>query len=186
MMGPMKYDEILEIDETDKQIISILQKNPDTTHSVIAEKVHKSQPAVGARIIKLKRKFLLSESIGADFKELDLKMARIEISAKNVENLWTRFNKCPYVINCFKMTGVYNLMIELVAPNVRTIENFVDTCLRKDPTVKDVRVNFVIDSLRKYVIPLNFEIERYEDHGCSFECGGQLYKKDLAELLKSA
>ncbi|MHA1775176.1 MAG: Lrp/AsnC family transcriptional regulator [Promethearchaeota archaeon] len=181
----MKYDDILEIDETDKEIISILQKNPDTTHSVIAEKVHKSQPAVGARIIKLKRKFLLTETIGANFKKLDLKLARVEISAKNVEELWNKFEKCPYVINCFKMTGIFNLMIELVAPNVRTIDNFVDTCLRKDPIIKDIRVNFVIDSLRQYVIPLNFEIEKYEEHGCNFECGGKLYKKDLNELLNS-
>ncbi|MHA1611332.1 MAG: Lrp/AsnC family transcriptional regulator [Promethearchaeota archaeon] len=181
----MKYDQILQIDETDKQIITILQKNPDTTHSVIAEKVHKSQPAVGARIIKLKRKFLLAESVGAEFNKLDIKLARIEVAAKSVEKIWKRFEECPYVINCFKMTGVYNLMVEIVAPNVRTIENFVDTCLRKDPLIKDIRVNFVIDSLRKYVVPLNFTIERYEDHGCSYECGGSMNKKELSALLKS-
>lgn len=181
----MKYDEILEIDDTDKAIISILQEEPDTTHSVIAEKVHKSQPAVGARIIKLKRKNLLAESVGAEFDKLDIKLARIEISAKSVEEIWERFQSCPHVINCFKMTGIFNLMIEIVAPNVRTIENFVDSCLRKDPLIKDIRVNFVIDSLRKYVVPLNFEIERYEDHGCSYECGGSLYKKELKELLNA-
>jgi DNA-binding Lrp family transcriptional regulator len=181
----MKYDDVLEIDDTDKNIITILQEHPDTTHSVIAEKVHKSQPAVGARIIKLKRKYLLSETVGAEFNQLDIKLARIEISAKSVEDIWKRFESCPHVINCFKMTGIFNLMVEIVAPNVRTIENFVDSCLRKDPLIKDIRVNFVIDSLRKYVVPLNFEIERYEDHGCSFECGGTINQKKFQELLNS-
>ena len=53
----MKYDDLLEIDDTDKEIIELLQENPDITHSEISEKVHKSQPAVGARIIKLKGSF---------------------------------------------------------------------------------------------------------------------------------
>jgi len=182
----MKYNDLLDIDDTDKDIIKILQEQPDTTHSVIAQQVHKSQPAIGARIIKLKRKNLLSEMTGAEFNKLDIKLARIELSAKSVEDLWKRFESCPHVINCFKMTGVYNLMIEIIAPNVTTIEMFVDNCLRKDPLITDVRVNFVIDSLRKYIVPLNFEIEKFEDHGCSYDCGGPIYKKDLEQLLRTA
>lgn len=181
----MKYDELLDIDDTDKEIIMILQKDPEVTHSVIAEQIRKSQPAVGARIIKLKRKALLSTMVGAEFNELDIKFARIDISANNVHELWERFRNCSHVVNCFKLTGEFNLMLEIVAPNVATIEKFVDNCLRKDPSINDIRVNYIIDTLRKYVMPLNFEIEKYEDSGCSFECGGPIYKKDLETLLKA-
>ena len=87
----MKYNELLQIDDTDKEIIELLQKNPSITHNEIAEKVHKSQPAVGARIIKLKRKFLLTSRIGSEFDKLNLKLARIEIVAKNVQELWEKF-----------------------------------------------------------------------------------------------
>ncbi len=181
----MKYNDQLEIDDTDKEIIELLQQDPNITHSEIAEKVHKSQPAVGARIIKLKRKFLLTERIGSEFNKLPLKLARIEIAAKNVMGLWEKFSKCPHIINCFKMTGDYNLMIEFVAPNVRTVDKFVDECLRQDPSITAIRTNFVIDTLRTYVVPLSFEVERLEDFGCSFECGGPLNKQDLEKLLKS-
>jgi Lrp/AsnC family leucine-responsive transcriptional regulator len=179
----MKYNEILEIDDTDKEIIELLQKNPDITHSEIAEKVHKSQPAVGARIIKLKRKHLLTTRIGAEFDKLSIKLARIEIAAKNVSDIWEKFGKCPHIINCFKMTGDYNLMIEIVAPNVKSIDRFVDECLREDPSIIAIRSNFVIDTLRTYVIPLSFDVERLEEFGCSYECGGPLNKKDLEKLL---
>ena len=43
----MKYDELLDIDDTDKEIIKILQEDPELTHQEIADKIHKSQPAVG-------------------------------------------------------------------------------------------------------------------------------------------
>ena len=181
----MKYDEILKIDESDKKIIELLQKNPNITHNEIAERVHKSMPAVGARIIKLKRKFLLTERIGVEFNKLPLKFARIEIAANKVEQLWPKFKKCPHIINSFKMTGEYNIMIEIVAPNVKTVDRFVDDCLRQDSSITSIRTNFIIDTLHPYVVPLSFDIERLEEHGCTFECGGPLNKEDLEKLLKN-
>ena len=181
----MKYDEILKIDESDKKIIELLQANPKITHVEIADKIHKSQPAVGARIIKLKRKYLLAERIGVEFNKLPLKFARIEIAANRVDQIWPKFKKCPHIINSFKMTGEYNIMIEIVAPNVKTVDKFVDDCLRQDDSITSIRTNFVIDSLRAYVVPLSFDIERLEDHGCQFECGGPLNKEDLEKLLKN-
>ena len=53
------------------------------------------------------------------------------------------------------------MLIEIIAPNVTTIEKFIDSCLRKDKSIVDIRVNYIIDSLRKYVVPLSFEIEKY-------------------------
>ena len=39
-----------ELDQIDKQIIQILNEDPNLTHTKIAEKVHRSQPTVGNRI----------------------------------------------------------------------------------------------------------------------------------------
>jgi DNA-binding Lrp family transcriptional regulator len=181
----MKYDEILDIDDTDKEIIRILQDEPELTHQEIADKIHKSQPAVGARVIKLKRKKLLSEMIGAEFDKIDVKLARVDIMAKNVEELWERLRDCPYISNCFKMTGEYNIMIEIIAPTVKTIDHFVDVCLRKDPNILGVRTNFIIDSVRRYVIPLSFDIEKYDEANCNVDCGGKMTKSQLNELLQA-
>jgi Lrp/AsnC family leucine-responsive transcriptional regulator len=178
----MNYDTLLDIDSTDKKIIELMQKNPELTHSEIADKIRKSQPAIGARVIKLKRKHLITQQIGAEFKELDIKLARVDLSAKNVEELWNRFAKCPYIINVFKSTGDYNIIIEVAAPDVKTIDNFVDSCLRNDPDISSIRVNFVIDSLNPYIVPLSFDIEKFVN-GCSYECGSKMTKDNLVELL---
>ena len=179
----MKYDKLLDIDETDKRIMELLQDDPEMTHSEIAEKVHKSQPAVGARIIKLRRKHLIAENVGVDFQQLNLKLARIDLATKDVTTLWERFNKCPYITNCFKLTGEYNMMIEILAPNLKSIDLFVDNCLRSDPLILELKVNYFIDSLRKYVVPLVFSIETYETQGCTYECGGKITKEDMVRLL---
>jgi DNA-binding Lrp family transcriptional regulator len=179
----MNYDQLLDVDATDKKIIELIQKNPEITHSEIADKVRKSQPAIGARIIKLKRKHLLTQQIGAEFKELDIKLARIDVSVKNVDDLWESYSKCPYILNVFKSTGEFNVVIEIAAPDVKTIDTFVDSCLRSNPDVSGIKVNFIIDSLNPYIIPLSFEIEKF-DSGCNFECGGKLSKASLMELLK--
>jgi DNA-binding Lrp family transcriptional regulator len=180
----MNFDQLLDVDDTDKKIIELIQKNPDITHSEIADKVRKSQPAIGARIIKLKRKNLLSQQIGAEFKQIDIKLARIDVAAKNVEEIWDRFDKCPYIINVFKTTGDYNLIIEVAAPDVKTIDSFVDSCLRTDPDISNIKVNFIIDSLHTYIVPISFNIEKFAN-GCTFECGGKLAKENLMELLKT-
>ena len=181
----MKYNELLEIDETDKQIISLLQEDPEMDHEDIAKKVMKSVPAVGARVIKLSRKHLLGLKVGAEFREVEVKLARIDVSAKNGVRLWDKFNACPYITNCFKMTGEFNLTIEIVAANIQTIDKFVDNCLRKDENITAIRTNIVIDALKQYLVPLSFEIEKFEEHGCSYDCWGNIGKKDLLEILES-
>lgn len=181
----MKYDQMLEIDDTDKEIIRLLQENPEMTHQEIAERTRKSQPAIGARVIKLKRKHLLTDGIGAEFDKIDLKMARIDLMIKNPDDIWEKLRDCPFISNAFKTTGDYNIMIEIVAPNIKTIDRFVDHCLRKDPNISGVRVNFIINSLRRYIVPLSFEIEKFEDNSCNVDCGTKLTKSQIAEILDS-
>ena len=42
-----------KIDEVDKSIIELIQKEPTLTHTEIAKKVNRSQPTIGTRIRKL-------------------------------------------------------------------------------------------------------------------------------------
>ncbi len=164
------FSEFLGIDETDKQIISLLQDNPDMTHSAIADKVGKSQPAVGARIIKLKRKNLLSTQLGINFKEVPVKLAKVEISTKNVKAVLDKVERCPLLINCFKISGSNNLMVLISAPNISLIDEIVDLCFRSDPNVSSVTTNFIISAVRDFILPVSFDIERYRDFGCGPGC----------------
>lgn len=164
------FNKKLDIDEADKMIITLLQDNPDMTHSEISEKVHKSQPAVGARIIKLKRKHLLETQMGADFREVDVKLAKIEMLTKDISAIMDKITNCPFVVHAFKISGNTNLCVMIAAPDIKTIDKMVDLCFRSDENVMTVNVSYIISSVKKLVLPIHFEIEHFDELGCGKDC----------------
>jgi len=55
---------VFKIDEIDKNIIEIIQKDPMLTHTEIAKKVNRSQPTIGMRIRKLEKAGVLKFQAG--------------------------------------------------------------------------------------------------------------------------
>ncbi len=163
------FNEKLKIDEVDKQIIQLLQDNPEMTHSEISEKVHKSQPAVGARIIKLRRKNLLVTQIGVNFKKVDIKIAKVTMLVKNVGDLLGKMEKCPFVLHAFKISGITNLLVLIAAPDIKTIDSMVDLCWRSHPDIMTINVSYIISSVKDLILPVNFDIEFFGEFGCGRE-----------------
>jgi len=164
--SPRGLNDKLKIDEVDKEIIQLLQKNPEMTHSEISDKVHKSQPAVGARIIKLRRKNLLNTQIGVNFKKVDIKLAKLEMLAKNVSDLLINIEKCPFVLHAFKISGNTNIMVMIAAPDIQTIDKMVDLCFRTHPDILTVNISYIISSVKDLILPVNFDIESFGEFGC--------------------
>jgi DNA-binding Lrp family transcriptional regulator len=166
------FKEILGIDEDDYKIIEMIEKDPNVTHSTIAQEIDKSQPAVGARIIKLERKNLLTKQVGFNIKKVDIKVAIVFISTKDVENIVEKISRCPFINHAFKISGEFNLLCFISASDLQTIEKLVDLCFRKDPNVINVKTNIIIDSVHDFVVPIDFEIEKFDYHSnnCGPEC----------------
>jgi DNA-binding Lrp family transcriptional regulator len=147
----------------------MIEENPDITHSEIAKEIDKSQPAVGARIIKLERKNLLKKQVGFNIKEVDIKVAIVYISTKDVEKIVEKIKTCPFINHAFKVSGEYNLLCFVAASNLQIIESLIDLCFRKDPNVINVKTNILIESLHDFVVPIDFQIENYDE--TSTYCG---------------
>ena len=181
------FKEILGIDDDDYKIIEMMEKDPDVTHSAIAREIEKSQPAVGARIIKLERKHLLTKQIGFNAKKVDLKVGIVFVATKDVETIVTKIEKCPFVNHAFKISGEYNLLCFVAASDLQTIEKLVDLCFRKDPNVINVKTNILIDSVHPFVIPIDFQIEKFDFHSgnCGPDCNQSVnlpkYKFDISQ-----
>ena len=150
----------------------MIEKDPNVTHSTIAQEIDKSQPAVGARIIKLERKNLLTKQVGFNIKKVDIKVAIVFISTKDVENIVEKISRCPFINHAFKISGEFNLLCFISASDLQTIEKLVDLCFRKDPNVINVKTNIIIDSVHDFVVPIDFEIEKFDYHSnnCGPEC----------------
>lgn len=179
------FENTLNIDETDKEIISLLQENPEISHSEISRKVKKSQPAVGARILNLQRKEILSTQIGINFRRIDLKLAKVEMQTKNADQVLKKLQNCPFVLNAFKQSGNTNLFAFVATEDMKVCTKFVDNCLRKDPNILNLSVNYIISSMKNLVMPINFEIEKYGTCSTSecFRCANS--SEDQSKKLKN-
>ena len=181
------FKEILGIDDDDYKIIEMMEKDADVTHSKIAREIEKSQPAVGARIIKLERKHLLTKQVGFNIKKVDIKVAIVFVATKDVETIVSKIAKCPFVNHAFKISGEFNLLCFVAASDLQTIEKLVDLCFRKDPNVINVKTNILIDSVHDFVIPIDFQIEKFDFHSniCGPDCNLNVnlpkYKFDISQ-----
>jgi len=181
------FKEILGIDDDDYKIIEMMEKNPDVTHSKIAIEIEKSQPAVGARIIKLERKHLLTKQVGFNLKKVDIKTVIVFVSTKDVETIVRKIEKCPFINHAFKISGEFNLLCFVSASDLQTVEKLVDLCFRKDPNVINVKTNIIIDSVHDFVIPIDFQIEKFDFHSniCGPDCNMNVnlpkYKFDVSQ-----
>ena len=166
------FNDLLDIDDDDKKIIMMIEQNPSITHSEIAREIEKSQPAVGARIIKLERKHLLTKQVGFNIKKTDIKTAIVFISTKDVDYVVNKVEKCPFINHAFKISGEYNLLCFISAADLQTVEKLVDVCFRKDPNVVNIKTNILIESVHDFVVPIDFQIEKFDFHSsnCGPEC----------------
>jgi len=175
-MKKKTFKELLGIDEADYKIIEMIEKDPNITHSEIAREIEKSQPAVGARIIKLERKNLLTKQVGFNVKKVDIKVAMVYVSTKDVEAIVNKIKNCPFINHAFKVSGEFNLFCFIAASDLQTIETLVDLCFRKDSNVLNVKTNILIESIHDFVIPIDFQIENFNGRYCGPDCN---LKEDL-------
>lgn len=178
-MKKKSFNELLGIDQADKIIIEMIEKNPDITHSAIAKEIEKSQPAVGARIIKLERKNLITKQVGFNVKKVDIRVAIVYISTKDVEEIVNKIEQCPFINHAFKISGEYNLLCFITASDLQTIEKLVDLCFRRDPNVINVKTNVLIESIHDFVVPIDFQIEDFDGRYCGPGCN---MKEDLPKF----
>jgi Lrp/AsnC family leucine-responsive transcriptional regulator len=168
-MKKKTFNEILKIDNDDKKIIEMIEQNPDITHSDIAKEIEKSQPAVGARIIKLERKNLLTKQVGFNIKKVDIKVVIVFVSTKDVDTIVEKIKGCPFINHAFKISGEYNVLCFISASDLQTIERLIDLCFRRDPNVLNVKTNVLIESIHDFVVPIDFQIEDFDEK--SSYCG---------------
>jgi DNA-binding Lrp family transcriptional regulator len=164
------------IDETDKKIIELMEKNPYYTHLDIAKQLNRSQPAIGARIKKLAELGLLKIQMGTDFKSTSyFTLMQVDLITSKPEILDEMAAHCPYVINAFKTTGEYNVSLFIACSNLRRLDKIVDVHFRNKTFIRGVSSKLITGFAMPYVLPINFAVEDFENYDdkcrhCSEHC----------------
>lgn len=167
-----KLKSFSDLDPIDKGIIEHLQRDPQITHTEIAKKVNRSQPTIGMRIEKLKEAGILEFQAGIDIKKAQLVFARAEIQTNRPEYIQKIVEKCPFMINAFRLSGMTNMSVFLIGESVKGLDRIVNCHFRNNQDVMKVEFNVITDILTNLVLPVNLDFSTCEnllDNSCC--CG---------------
>lgn len=172
--------ERLKLDDIDRQIISIVQEDPNITHTDIAEKINRSQPTVGMRIKKLEKSGVLVFQPGINFKKVNLFLATVEVKTKDPDELMEMAKYCPFMLNAFRLSGEHNISILLASSKLDKLDNIINYHFRRNPDIGSVSMEIVTDIAKDFILPIDFDSEDHNptiEDGCGERCKFKIAKK---------
>jgi len=159
-----------KIDEVDRKIFSLLTTNPEVSQSEISEFLKISQPAVSARIRKLKDEGIITHFVGIDLRKSGLFLAKADIETKESQRILDFFKACPLYANGLVTSGKRNLCLFLLGENMRSIAACIDKHIRGNPDIIDLELNFVIAPTNDIILPVTMEKEEKQITPCGEKC----------------
>ncbi len=131
------------LDEKNKFIISELLKDGRIKYTALAKKLKVTPAAIKERVERLMEKKILRISALINTSKLFPIAASIgiETDADGVNLLIRKIRNCPLVLNLIKTSGNHNLIINMVAPDISLIDDFLNKQIRVEPGIKHVEVN---------------------------------------------
>ncbi len=152
------------IDEIDLEIITLLQNDPSLTHSKIAEKLNRSQPAIGARIKKLTSRGILATQIGINFKEMsEINLVKVDLKTTRAMDILELAEFCPYILNAMKISGEFNITLFLASSSLKKIDSVIDRHFREKKYVNRIQMDVISRIAKNFVLPMNFMGEKYDE-----------------------
>jgi DNA-binding Lrp family transcriptional regulator len=166
-------DQSLDIDSDDRKILSLVQRNANISQAEIATTINKIQPAVGARLLKLERKRLLTSQYGINLSATRIPMALVRMYAKHSKAVLKSIECCPNVLNAFTTLGRTNITVILAGSSIEKLEDIVEEHFRSDPEIKHVEMAVVMEPVTDTVLPVDLNVEAHD----AMKCGGACHAK---------
>lgn len=145
-----------QLDSIDKQIITLLQKDPSITHTEIAERIDRSQPIVGLRINKLLESGIFQIQTGINFDKTNFYLAKISVKTKDPNLIKDVCKTCPFMLNCFRTDGEYNACFLLASDNLKVIDKIVNIHFRSKTGTKRTKTEIISEIARPFILPIDF------------------------------
>ncbi len=161
------------LDETDRKILSLLVENPSMSQTAIAERLKMSQPAIYARIKRLREDGILNRLVGINLKNTKLYTAKVEMTTKDPWKVVEFFKNCPMYLNGLITSGRHNLCLFFISEKLQAIESCINHHIRNNPNIIDVEFNVVITSAKDLIAPVKLWHEKGDISPCGKRCTEQ-------------
>ena len=140
------------LDEKDKLILEVLQKDSRLSTYNIAKKTAIPQTTILNRMKKLKDIGIIKAyTIDLDWKKLDkntkaIIFTKVNKAAENsVGEIEKRISKLPHVLNVKRLMGKNDFMVEVVCKDIDELNNFLIKKIRVLPEIADTETVVVLE-----------------------------------------
>ena len=138
----------MHIDSLNWSILNLLQHNARISNAAIGREVGISSPAVSERIRKMEDAGLILgyKTLVSPFKADYQLKAIITLRAfmGKLKPFLIKVKTYPQVINCYRITGNENIVMEVVLNNQKQLENFIDELIVYGETKTQIVLSHVV------------------------------------------
>lgn len=143
------------LDQTDLKILRILQQNARLTNKELAAQVNLSTTPVFERLKRLERNGYIKKYVAVlDAEKLNrgfivfcnVKMRRL--SKEIARDFMERMLNIPEVTECYNISGQFDYMLKIHAPDMRYYQEFVLNQLGTIENLGSLESTFVMDSVK--------------------------------------
>lgn len=149
-----KYSPI-NLDDTDKKLLSLLQRNAKMTTKQLAHHLNLSTTPVFERIKRLERTGVIEKYVAIINKEKVGKelVAFCNVSLKQhshdvIREFESEIAKLPEVIECHHIAGMFDYTLKVITQNMDTYHNFIYNKLASVDNVGNVQSSFVMREIK--------------------------------------
>ncbi len=145
-----------ELDETDLQILRILQKNSKLTTKELADAVHLTATPVFERQKRLERQGYIKKYVAVlDPEKLNqgllvfCKVKLKQINHEIADAFTRRILRIPEVIECYNTSGNYDYLLKVRASDMKQYQEFVLNKLGEIESLASLESTFVMSEVKQ-------------------------------------
>ena len=117
------------MDNKDKQILEILQKNARTPLKIIAKEVSLSSPAVSSRIEHMEQSGIITDyRVRVNREKLGFHITafiNLEMQPNQKPEFYPFIKNEPNVLECNCVTGQFSMLIKVCFPSTQALDTFI-------------------------------------------------------------
>lgn len=145
-----------KLDATDIKILQALQANARMTNKELASKVHLSPSPVYERLKRLENEgYIKKYTTVLDAEKLNMGFivfCSIKLSRLNTEiadDFTTRIKSIPEVTECYNISGEYDYLLKIHAPDMKYYNHFILNVLGRIESLGSIQSSFVMNEIKQ-------------------------------------
>jgi DNA-binding Lrp family transcriptional regulator len=145
----------MKLDQTDKKLLNLLQKNAKLTTRQLAHHLGLTQTPVFERIKRLEKQGIIARYVAIlDKEKIGKKLIAFchvslkEHSRENILHFEKQIIQFPEVLECHHIAGMYDYMLKVVSEDMDVYHEFIYNKLASIDNIGNVRSSFVMNELK--------------------------------------